>query len=85
MAEITRAELKWLLRLQKVIDACPSERLGFYTIGDSEVVLYDKTRDDEINAIADSSNKDFCVIVDELDAGLGVVICFPSNVHATAG
>lgn len=85
MAEITQAELKWLIRLQKVIDACPSKRLGFYTIGDSEVVLYDKTRDDEINAISDSSNKDFCVIVDELDAGFGVQLVFPSNVHSTAG
>lgn len=85
MADISRAELKWLIRLQKVIDACPSERIGFYTIGDSDVSLYDKTRDEEIDAVVSSGNKDFCTVVDELDAGFGVVINFPSNVHSTAG
>jgi len=80
---LTDVESKWIAKLQKVLNGCPSRRLGFYTIGDSSIVIYDKSKDDAIEATATESGF-FCNAVDEHDAKLAEVT-FPSNVHATAG
>ena len=39
---LTKAETKWLEELQALLDACPSKRLGCYTIGDPSVTVFDK-------------------------------------------
>ncbi|MEE9924002.1 MAG: hypothetical protein PBV01_11640 [Brucella anthropi] len=84
-SELTDAESKWLKRLKKALRECPSSRLGFYTIGDDNVFVYDKSFDAEINELLDAEKgKDFCTAVYELDADLDC-IRFPSNVHSTAG
>ncbi|MBV2144195.1 hypothetical protein KUG47_11895 [Falsochrobactrum sp. TDYN1] len=80
---LTNAESKWLKKLQKVLNECPSDRLGFYTIGDEGVFIYDKSFDAEINEFM-NAGKDFCIAVYELDADLDHIL-FPSNVHSTAG
>ncbi|EMK1274663.1 hypothetical protein V8M30_000246 [Serratia marcescens] len=48
MAELTAAERKWLNEVQKVLNRCPSTRLGFFTIGDKDVFVYDKRLDKQI-------------------------------------
>lgn len=79
MAELTDAEKKWLKRVQRALDACPSDDIGFYTIGDPNVVLYRVPEGDFIDAMTD-----FCVAVDEADAFLGD-LNFPRQVASTAG
>ena len=79
MAELNNAEKKWLLRVQKALDDCPSDRIGFYTIGDAGVQLYDLNRVDGAD-----DQRDFCLIVAGADAELGE-LNFPNLVHSTAG
>ena len=85
MSELTKEELKWLKKVQKVINECPSKRLGAYTIGDTDITIYDSTLEDDICARLDSGESmDFGPAVHELNAYLGS-IDFPFNVHSTAG
>ncbi|MEX6370721.1 hypothetical protein AB6F62_22325 [Providencia huaxiensis] len=42
MTKLTKKELAWANKLQKVIDECPSERIGFYTFGENMLHLYNK-------------------------------------------
>jgi hypothetical protein len=77
-------ERKWVARLQKVLRDHPSERLGFYTIGDADVTLYDRDKEGAIQAEMAEKGCDFCTAVDNLDARLGTLI-FPAIVHSTAG
>jgi hypothetical protein len=79
MAELNDAELKWRKRVQRALDACPSPDIGFYTIGDLDVVLYRVPEGDFSDA-----HKDHCIMVDDADAGLGE-LKFPRSVHSTAG
>lgn len=82
---LTDAESKWLKRLQRCLNDCPSGRLGFYTIGDRYVAVYDRSKDVKINALLDSGEAgDFAPAVDLVDAHLGNVF-FPSKVHSTSG
>lgn len=85
MADLTDAEEKWLKRVQRALDACPSDRIGFYTTGDPCVTAY---RLPEVGDLDDNepmwSNRDFCMIVHDADARLGE-LNFPSLVHSTAG
>ena len=39
MSELTAEERKWVKQVQKVLDKCPSKRIGFYTIGDNNIGL----------------------------------------------
>ncbi len=42
MATLTKKEQAWLSELQDVLDRCPSpKKIGFYTIGDKSIYLYD--------------------------------------------
>ena len=81
---LTKEEAAWLKKLQTLLDKCPSERLGFYTIGDSEVNVYDRSKDAEIDAYQEENDGFFCSAVDQADANLGA-LRFPTNVHATSG
>jgi hypothetical protein len=51
---LTRDELKWLRRVQRALDACPSDRLGFYTTGDRNVTVFDTDKSAEIDASYDT-------------------------------
>ena len=85
MSELTKIEDAWLKKVQKLINECPSSRLGFYTIGDRQIKIYDKRKDAEIDVLMTGRhNMDWCQAVDRLDIHLGR-INFPSNVHSTAG
>ncbi|GGA99950.1 hypothetical protein GCM10011491_30250 [Brucella endophytica] len=76
---LTKEEKAWVKKLQKVLDECPSERLGFFTIGDPDVSIYDKTNEVDFDATVDLP-----VSIYEHDAELGS-IRFPSNVHSVSG
>jgi hypothetical protein len=39
---LTQAEKKWLNDVETLLLACPSKRLGAYTVGDATLYIYDK-------------------------------------------
>jgi len=70
MSKLTKKERDWIAELQSVLDKCPSRRLGFFTIGDKDVTVYDLDKRGEIDALQyRKGNYDFCTAVQELDAG----------------
>ena len=79
MAELTEAEAKWLKRVQRALNACPSSDIGFFTIGGKDVTLYRRPEVD-----FSDGRSDFCQLVDRADARLGELY-FPEQVHSTAG
>lgn len=79
MNELTADEKKWLKKLQRVLDECPSKRLGFYTIGDPDVFVFDKDKEHLM-----TQERDFCLMVADNDAEL-FRLRFPSGVYSTAG
>ncbi|MTC33416.1 hypothetical protein GKR67_02080 [Providencia alcalifaciens] len=86
MAKLTKKELAWIGKVQKVLDECPSDRLGFYTIGDRAVLLYDLKKSDEICRIQDTPRGDyFCSAVKLANADFEECLTFPSQVESTAG
>jgi hypothetical protein len=80
----TKEEKSWLRKMQNLLNKCPSDRLGFYTIGDKNVTVYDKSKDRQINEYTSGQRNDFCNGVEEFEAELGDLV-FPSDVHSTAG
>ncbi|EGF4813901.1 hypothetical protein ICF92_003246 [Escherichia coli] len=85
--KLTKKEQAWIDELQAVLDRCPSpEKIGYYTIGDKNIFLYDLRRDKEINIALDSrSSSDWCTAVAAVGAGFDETIDFPSAVLSTAG
>lgn len=84
MQKLTNEEAAWIARLQKVLDTCPSDRIGAYTIGDRNITLFDRSREAEINKVFESRNVDFCQAVDKVGAEFGELV-FPFQVYSTAG
>lgn len=84
MAKLNKKERAWLDELQEVLNRCPSERLGFFTIGDPRIYVYDRSKDKEIDAHQDRNGRDFCHSVDALNAGF-CDLDFPAAIHSTAG
>jgi hypothetical protein len=80
--EFTREEALWVKKIQKLLNGCPSDRLGFYTIGDNDITIFDNTVFDENDY--DNDKLGFCQIVDMNNARLGS-LDFPSGVLSTAG
>ncbi|EFO6296694.1 hypothetical protein O5836_14210 [Escherichia coli] len=87
MATLTKKEQAWLSELQDVLDRCPSpKKIGFYTIGDKNIYLYDLRRMDVImEALDNRSSMDWCAAVHDMNAGFDETILFPSSVESTAG
>ena len=71
---LTSAEKEWVKKLEKVLCNPPTNRLGLYTIGDHDLVVYDRSRDAELRELMSTDfNLDFCQAVEALGAGLGNV------------
>lgn len=86
MATLTKAEAKWIKDMQALIDKCPSKRIGFYTIGDSDISAFDVTKNDEITEYQDRHRcAEFCHAVSALDAGFDARLVFTNPVFSTAG
>lgn len=43
---LTTAEKKWLKDLEQLLNSLPSKRLGAYTIGDADLIFYEKVVSD---------------------------------------
>lgn len=84
MSELTHAERRWIRELQKVLNKCPSERIGFFTTGDCDIKLFDKTKESEIAARQDRG-ADFGPAAEAVGARFDGDLLFPSNVYSTAG
>ena len=65
MAKLTKKEMTWIDELQSVLDRCPSpEKIGFYTIGDPNIYLYDLRRIEEVHTALDKrTSSDWCTAV----------------------
>lgn len=85
MSKLTKTEKAWIAKLQAVLDECPSGRIGFYTIGDPDVSIYDTNKQGAIDAIMDNSNTDYGNAVRKAGASFDADIKFPSHVHSVAG
>lgn len=86
MATLTKKEKAWLDKVQKVLDECPSERIGFFTIGDPTINAFDVTKFDEIqNHLSNNNGGDFCKSVMVMDADFGEELNFNNPVESTAG
>lgn len=81
MATLTRAEKKWLDQLQNVLDACPSDRLGFYTTGDCALYLWNR----EASEAVYSRDEDFHDAVKHSRADFQEYLDFPAQIQSTAG
>jgi hypothetical protein len=85
MAELSAVEKKWLNDVQKVLNRCPSTRLGFATMGDRSVTVYDNAFSQAIeDHIFSSGTGDFIPTAELMGAVLGEIV-FPANVESTAG
>jgi len=62
---LTKAEVAWLKKLEKVLLNPPSDRLGMYVTGDARLEIYDRSRDQEIET---RGNEDFCHAVERVGA-----------------
>lgn len=86
MSKLTKKELAWVDEVQRALNSCPSKRMGFYTIGDREVIIYDNTKSNIISEIQNTPRGDyFCSAVELAGAHFGESITFPNPVEATAG
>lgn len=85
MSKLTKAERKWVADVQAVLNACPSKRIGFATIGDDRVSLFDIARYNDICASMDKGNGDFLPIAEKLGAVFDDGLYFPNPVESTAG
>ena len=62
----------------------PSKRIGLFTIGDSDLRVYDRSLEEDIDNLMDKRGIDFCSAVDELDAGFGFINA-DMSIHSTSG
>ncbi|MBG5926100.1 hypothetical protein [Providencia rettgeri] len=85
MAKLTKKELAWIEKVQRVLDECPSERLGFYTTGDPMVWIYDRSKEPEVSEWMNKNKGDFCLATKAMDADFFTYIDFPAPVESTAG
>ena len=85
MSKLTTKEKKWFKKAQTVLDDCPSDRIAFYTIGDTNIVAYDVTKYEEISKIQDSGNIDFGRAVELAGACFSEDLTFNNPVESTAG
>lgn len=83
---LTKSERAWLAEVQEVLSRCPSKRIAFFTMGDSEVYLHDATREGEIGNHLDNEGGEWCSAAEAIGADFGgVYLSFPNGVHSTAG
>lgn len=86
MAKLTAKESKWLKEVQAVINKCPSNRIGFFTIGDNDIYAFDFTKIDEImDDLNSGKGGDFCVSCNKTNALFDAQLEFPNPVESTQG
>lgn len=83
---LTAAEKQWLKKLQTLLRACPSTRLGAYTTGDASLAIYDKPVFDGFRSRdgGHRDQRDDVQVHEELGTVLGH-ITMPFQVDGVAG
>lgn len=84
-SRLTEKQKKWLSGVQRALNKSGSEGLGFYTVGDSDICVYNKDYEDEICDHQDSGAIDIGQCIEAVGADFGVAITFPASVHSCAG
>ncbi|HAV1601556.1 TPA: hypothetical protein JG832_002446 [Enterobacter hormaechei subsp. xiangfangensis] len=84
-AKLTAVERDWVKRMQKLLSECPSSRIGFATIGDAEVFLFDVKFYDDICHKLDHGGGDFLPIAQNMGATFEESLHFPNPVESTSG
>lgn len=83
---LTKAEMKWIAELQELLNACPSKRLGAYTIGDPVVTIFDRVvRDAWLGADAARSEIEAGAEIDQSGSDLNVYLRFPFQIESRSG
>ena len=82
--KLTQKEKKWVDDVNKLLAKCPSKRIGFFTIGDNNLNIYDTTKDDEICKLQDD-DIDFGPAFESSHALADESIWFTIPVHSTCG
>lgn len=82
--ELTKEEKAWVRKVNALLAKCPSDRLGFYTVGDCNVSIFDRSKEGDINALTDLLGE-FGSNAEYLEARAVETLEFPHNVHSTAG
>jgi len=86
MSELNTKEKAWLKKVQKVLKECPSERIGFYTIGDNYIHAFDVDKLGRVFDCMDSGKAtDFGPATIGVGADFGESLWFPNSVESTAG
>ncbi|ERK06092.1 hypothetical protein L580_2776 [Serratia fonticola AU-P3(3)] len=81
MSKLTAEEKKWVKQVNALLKKCPSKRIGFYTIGDDSIGLYDKDYQDEI----DAADVDLVPALNKTGYGFSEDIYFPGPVQGVCG
>jgi hypothetical protein len=81
LAELNLEEKKWVKQVNAVLAKCPSSRIGFYTIGDTSIGLYDRTYQDVIDAADD----DLVIALARTGHQFDEHLNFPDNVQGVCG
>lgn len=82
MAKLTKKEKAWIDEVNEVLARCPSpEKIGFFTVGDSMIGLYDLRHDKEIS----DTNDDLIVVAQAKGWLFDDWIEFPSAVNGVCG
>lgn len=80
MSKLTKAERAWIAEVQAVLDKCPSKRIGFYTIGDPQVLLWDMDKKEKVF----KHRGDFSPAVMGANAGFELYLNFPAPVESVS-
>jgi hypothetical protein len=78
-SKLTKEEKSWLLKVQNLLNKCPSDRIGFFTTGDTAVTVYDCSRTKEIDEFDLTNSTEYCQCISDVGAHLGRLI-FPNQV-----
>lgn len=81
--EMTKEERKWVAKLNKMLANPPSTRLGFFTLGDNYISMYNT------EILPDDSpllyNTDLAGVARDTGALFGEEIYFPETVQGVCG
>lgn len=84
---LTKEEKAWLAGVQRAFNKGGSGRLGFYTIGDTDIMVYNKELEDEIDEYQDGGAFDFGQCIEAVGADFKDMptLKLPASVHSCAG
>ena len=77
--KLTAKEKKWVASLEGLLLNPPSDRIGLYTIGDCDLIIYDKRLERDL-----VGEEDFCTMVESQNAALGSIRS-EANIHSVSG